>query len=76
GASTLDHELRVHVRELADRSPAIDEISRRIAVLCRENGIDIAYNQVDVHIRSIAGQEALVHSTGFVPAPSPKPDAA
>lgn len=76
GASTLDHELRVHVRELADRSPAIDEISRRIAVLCRENGIDIAYNQVDVHIRSVAGQEALVHSTGFVPAPSPKPDAA
>src|SRR5690606_33943584 len=28
GASTLDHELRVHVRELVDRNAAIDEISR------------------------------------------------
>lgn len=68
GASSLEHELRIHVRELIDRNAAIDEINRRVAVLCRENGIDIAYNQVDVHVRSIAGQEVLLQRAGFVPA--------
>ncbi|MHB1372939.1 MAG: mechanosensitive channel MscK [Thauera sp.] len=63
GTSTLDHELRVHVRELADRNAAIDEISREIDRLFREQGIEIAYNQVDVHIRSVpAGREALLQT--------------
>ncbi len=60
GASTLDHELRVHVRELADRSAAVDEINRRIDQVFREQGIEIAFGQVDVHIRSFAGPEALL----------------
>ena len=65
GESTLDHELRVHVRELADRNAAIDEISREIDRRFRENGIEIAYNQVDVHIRSVAnGKEALLQTIG------------
>ena len=65
GASTLDHELRVHVRELADRNAAIDEISREIDRRFREHGIEIAYNQVDVHIRSVAnGKEALLQTIG------------
>lgn len=76
GASTLDHELRVHVRELADRNAAIDEINRRIVTLCREKGIDIAFNQVDVHVRSIAGQEALLQRTGFVPVATAHPASA
>ena len=38
GASTLDHELRVHVRELADRNAAIDEISREIDRRFRAQG--------------------------------------
>ncbi|MDX5408608.1 MAG: mechanosensitive channel MscK [Thauera sp.] len=63
GASTLDHELRVHVRELADRNAAIDEISREIDRRFRTNGIEIAYNQVDVHIRSVpAGREARLQT--------------
>ncbi len=63
GASTLDHELRVHVRELADRNAAIDEISREIDRRFRANGIEIAYNQVDVHIRSVPeGREALLQT--------------
>ena len=53
GASTLDHELRVHVRELGDRNPTIDEINRRIDELFREHDIQIAFNQVDVHIRGV-----------------------
>lgn len=64
GTSTLDHELRVHVRELGDRNAAIDEINREIDRRFREAGIEIAFNQMDVHIRSIAdGREALLQST-------------
>ncbi|MFP5402432.1 MAG: mechanosensitive ion channel domain-containing protein, partial [Gammaproteobacteria bacterium] len=64
GASTLDHELRVHVRELVDRNAAIDEISREIDRRFRENGIEIAYNQVDVHIRSLPdGRELALPPT-------------
>ena len=71
GASTLDHELRVHVRELGDRNAAIDEINREIDRRFREQGIEIAFNQMDVHIRSIAdGREALLQSTPAVP-PAP-----
>ncbi|ENO78303.1 mechanosensitive channel MscK [Thauera sp. 63] len=62
GASTLDHELRIHVRELADRNLAIDEINRRIDALFREHGIDIAFNQIDVHVRSIDGKETRLET--------------
>ncbi|MCK6407767.1 MAG: mechanosensitive channel MscK [Thauera sp.] len=68
GASTLDHELRVHVRELADRNAAIDEINREIDRRFRDAGVEIAFNQMDVHIRSIAdGKEALLQRTTAVP---------
>lgn len=30
GASTLDHELRLYVRELRDRSHTVDELNRAI----------------------------------------------
>jgi len=66
GASTLDHELRVHVRELMDRNPAIDEINRRIDQLFREHDIQIAFNQVDVHIRGVDSP----HWQSLMPAPS------
>lgn len=62
GASTLDHELRVHVRELGDRNAAIDEINREIDRLFKEHGIEIAFNQMDVHIRSIDGKEARLQT--------------
>jgi potassium efflux system protein len=68
GASTLDHELRVHVRELADRNAAIDEINREINRRFRDAGVEIAFNQMDVHIRSIAdGKEALLQTATAVP---------
>ena len=62
GASTLDHELRIHVRELGDRNLATDEINRRIDILFKENGIEIAFNQIDVHVRSIDGKEARLET--------------
>lgn len=57
GASTLDHELRLYVRELRDRSYAVDELNRSIDRLCRENNIDIAFNQLEVHLRDEKGDE-------------------
>ncbi|WP_373185279.1 mechanosensitive channel MscK [Halopseudomonas sp.] len=58
--STLDHELRVHVRELIDRNLAIDEINRDIDRLFAENGIEIAFRQLDVNLRTSAGLEKLI----------------
>ncbi|WP_039056178.1 mechanosensitive channel MscK [Enterobacter sp. Bisph1] len=57
GASTLDHELRLYVRELRDRSYTVDELNRTIDKLCRENNIDIAFNQLEVHLRNAKGDE-------------------
>jgi potassium efflux system protein len=60
--STLEHELRVHVRELIDRNLAIDEINRDIDRLFAENGIEIAFRQLDVNLRSSAGLEKMISS--------------
>ncbi len=71
GASTLDHELRVHVRELVDRNPAIDEINREIDQQFREHGIEIAFAQMDVTIKNLNGpQEATLTSNQPLPKPS------
>lgn len=55
GASTLDHELRLYVRELRDRSHTVDELNRAVDRLCRENNIDIAFNQLEVHLHNAKG---------------------
>lgn len=57
GASTLDHELRLYVRELRDRSYTVDELNRTIDSLCRENGINIAFNQLEVHLHNENGDQ-------------------
>lgn len=57
GASTLDHELRLYVRELRDRSYTVDELNRTIDRLCREHDIDIAFNQLEVHLHNSRGEE-------------------
>ncbi len=57
GDSRLEHELRLHVRDLADRNPVIDEINRRVDREFRECGITIAFRQLDVHLKNRAGQE-------------------
>jgi len=69
GASTLEHELRVYVRELGDRSYTVDELNRSIDRLCRENNINIAFNQLEVYLHDRMGNEVqevkrqLVNST-------------
>lgn len=60
GASTLDHELRVHVGGLSDRNPTIDAINREIDRRFREAGVEIAFNQIDVHFKNELGIEKHV----------------
>ncbi len=45
------------MRELRDRSYTVDELNRTIDRLCRENGINIAFNQLEVHLRNAKGEE-------------------
>ena len=63
GASTLDHELRVYVKDIGDRLYATDELNRHIDQLCRERGVEIAFNQIDVHLRS-ASDDVRIASLG------------
>ncbi|MCF6751474.1 mechanosensitive channel MscK [Pseudomonas stutzeri] len=60
GESRLEHELRLHVRDLGDRNPVIDEINRRVDREFRERGIVIAFRQLDVHLKDRAGHELLL----------------
>jgi potassium-dependent mechanosensitive channel len=57
GTSTLDHELRLYVRELRDRSYTVDELNREIDKLCRKNDINIAFNQLEVYLHKPDGTE-------------------
>lgn len=57
GDSTLDHELRIHVRELGDRNAAIDEINREIDRQFNAQHIEIAFRQLDVMLKNAHGQE-------------------
>lgn len=56
-ASTFDYELRFHVRELGDRNAATDEILTQIALSFREHKVEMAFNQVEVMIKNLHGQE-------------------
>lgn len=69
GASTLDHELRVHVKDLADRLLVTDELNRRVDQLCKEHDLVIAFNQLDVHLINNNGDSACI-STETKPDPS------
>ncbi|MCQ4294224.1 mechanosensitive channel MscK [Pseudomonas stutzeri] len=72
GESTLDHELRIHVRDLGDRNPATDEINRFIDREFNKAGINIAFRQVDVFLKNFNGQQ-LQLSTTPKPADEQKP---
>ncbi|MDP8080163.1 mechanosensitive channel MscK [Phocoenobacter skyensis] len=59
GASTLDHELRVYVENLGDRNSTTDALNRKIDQLFAENGIEIAFNQLDVFIKNQSTGEEI-----------------
>ncbi|HYQ37608.1 MAG TPA: mechanosensitive channel MscK [Pseudomonas sp.] len=71
GESTLDHELRIHVRELGDRNAAIDEINREIERQFREHDIDIAFRQLDVLLKNMHGQQLQLVSGQALPPAAP-----
>ncbi|MBX3707198.1 MAG: mechanosensitive ion channel [Pseudomonadales bacterium] len=53
GASSLDFELRVYVGTLADRLQVQNAINTRIAGIFAEQGIEIAFPQLDLHVRDL-----------------------
>ncbi|WP_347903527.1 mechanosensitive channel MscK [Pseudomonas purpurea] len=57
GESTLDHELRVHVRDLGDRNPVLDEINRFINREFKKQHINISFRQMEVYLKNLQGQE-------------------
>ncbi len=62
GASTFNHDLRFHVRELGDRLPATDELLTEIATRFREHNVEMAFNQMDIFVKNLQGQEAQLGS--------------
>lgn len=70
GDSALAHELRIHVRELGDRNPAIDEINRFLDKAFREAGIEVAFQQVDIRLRNSEGLDQLVEQRAVRPSGS------
>ncbi|WP_268801023.1 mechanosensitive channel MscK [Pseudomonas huanghezhanensis] len=57
GESTLDHELRMHVRDLGDRNPVLDEINRYINKEFKAQHINISFRQMEVYLKNMQGQE-------------------
>ncbi len=57
GQSTLDHELRMHVRDLGDRNPVIDEVNRFINREFKNHSINISFQQMEVYLKNLHGQE-------------------
>lgn len=62
GESTLNFELRVFVNALGDRLYATDELNCRVGELFAENGISIAFNQLEVWLHREDGEERKVKS--------------
>ncbi|RII74595.1 mechanosensitive channel MscK [Pseudomonas monteilii] len=69
GESSLDHELRMHVRDLGDRNPTLDEINRYISREFKAHNIKISVRQVEVFLMDPNGGKQQL-----IPMEQPKPD--
>ncbi|MDO5609338.1 MAG: mechanosensitive ion channel [Pseudomonadota bacterium] len=58
GASTLDFELRVFVANIGDRLSTTSGLHGRIIRLFQQNNIEIAFPQMDIHVRDMPGSGA------------------
>ena len=74
GTSTFNFDVRFHVRDLGDRLPATDEVLTNIAMSFRENNIDMAFNQMDVYVKNLQGQQAQLERTQLNPPAAGKTD--
>jgi len=54
GASSLDFELRCFVANPGIRVGVVHDLNMRIDKLFREHGVEIAFPQMDVHVRDVA----------------------
>jgi potassium efflux system protein len=73
GASTFNFDLRFHVRELGDRLLASDELLSKIVMSFREHKVEMAFNQMDIFVKNMHGQEAQLDSTQQpIPLPAQK----
>ncbi|MFZ3186563.1 MAG: mechanosensitive channel MscK [Pseudomonas sp.] len=72
GASAFNFDLRFHVRELGDRLPASDELLSEIVERFRANNVEMAFNQMDIFVKNLQGQEAQLDSTQQSSAALPK----
>ena len=54
GDSALNFELRIYVNQLKDRLITVSELHQTIIKEFRRKGIEIAYPQMDLHIRDVA----------------------
>jgi len=76
GASTFNYDIRFHVKELADRLPATDEVLTAIALQFREHNVEMAFNQMDIFVKNMKGQEAQLESKQVnLPPATPKDQA-
>ena len=68
GDSALNFELRIYVNQLKDRMSTLSELHRTIILEFRRLGVEIAYPQLDVHVRDIApmarGAESIAPTQG------------
>ncbi|MFB4392655.1 MULTISPECIES: mechanosensitive channel MscK [unclassified Pseudomonas] len=66
GESSLDHELRMHVRDLGDRNPTLDELNRYINREFKAHNIKISVRQVEVFLMDTQGgkQQLIVQEGG------------
>jgi hypothetical protein len=71
GQSTLDHELRMHVRDLGDRNPVIDEVNRFINREFKNHSINISFQQMEVYLKNLHGQEYKLVPIGPEVPPAP-----
>ncbi len=69
GDSTLDFELRVFIPSIEHFVPVRHEVNNKIIRQFRQEGVEIAFPQRDLHIRSITDLDRLVP-----PARPPAPD--
>ncbi|WP_263226919.1 mechanosensitive channel MscK [Pseudomonas alabamensis] len=64
GENALEHELRMHVRDLGDRNPTLDEINRYIDREFRAHGIKISVRQVEVFLMDTQGTRQQLIARG------------
>jgi small-conductance mechanosensitive channel len=60
GPSALEYRLRVWVTEPEDSVAILSEVRERIDSLFREHGVEIAFPQTDVHLRSAPALKPLL----------------